>query len=242
LTAFLRGSFLRALGVVALTLGAGVLAWGQSAGPAKAAENPAAEVRAQRSWEYGPFVSGGSGVGDRADYKFFWGGFQVGKAVTPVIKAGPLSGQLELGIEIIPFWQAYTPAPHTVVENINGVPTTLGFGGGTFTGVSIEPAIFRWNFATSTKRFEPWFQAAAGSLYTTHKFPPEVLVPKGTAGGTSVFNFTPQGGVGFHYFLQPRRSVDFGLNAEHISSASLGDKNPGVNASIQVQIGYTWWK
>jgi hypothetical protein len=27
----------------------------------------------------------------------------------------------------------------------------------------------------------------------------------------------------------------------HISSASLGDKNPGVNASVQFQIGYTWW-
>jgi hypothetical protein len=28
----------------------------------------------------------------------------------------------------------------------------------------------------------------------------------------------------------------------HISSASLGDRNPGVNASIQVQVGYTIWK
>jgi hypothetical protein len=36
--------------------------------------------------------------------------------------------------------------------------------------------------------------------------------------------------------------VDFALNLEHISSASLGDKNPGVNASVQFQLGYTWWK
>jgi len=28
----------------------------------------------------------------------------------------------------------------------------------------------------------------------------------------------------------------------HISSASLGDRNPGVNASVQVQLGYTFWK
>jgi len=237
LTAFLRG-----FGLVALAFGVCASAWGQSDGAAKAAENPAAEVRAERSWEYGPFVNGGSGVADRANYKFFWGGFQVGKRLTPVIKAGPFTGQFEYGIEIIPFWQSYTPAAHSVVEPINGVPTTLGFGGGTFTGVSIEPVVFRWNFATPTKKFEPWFQAAAGSLYTTHKYPPEVLVPKGTPGGTSVFNFTPQGGLGFHYFLKPKRSFDFGLNAEHISSASLGDKNPGVNASIQLQFGYTWWK
>jgi hypothetical protein len=235
-------AFLRNSGILSLAIAGCVAVWGQSEPPAKPIDNPAAEVRAQKSWEFGPFVNGGSGVADRSDYQFFWAGFQAGKALTPVIKAGPFTGQFELGIEIIPFWQAYTPAPHTVVETINGVPTTLGFGGGRFTGVSVEPVVFRWNFATPARRFEPWVQAAAGSLYTTHKFPPEVLVPKGTPGGTSVFNFTPQGGVGFHYFLKPRRSVDFGVNAEHISSASLGDKNPGVNASIQVQIGYTWWK
>ena len=84
-------------------------------------------------------------------------------------------------------------------------------------------------------------QAAGGLLYTTHKFPPDVLVPHGTPGGTSVWNFAPQGGVGFHYFTRPKRSIDIGVNAVHISSASLGDHNPGVNASIQIQAGYTWW-
>jgi len=57
-----------------------------------------------------------------------------------------------------------------------------------------------------------------------------------------VWNFTPQGGVGMHYFFKDKRSVDFSANAVHISSASLGDKNPGVNASVQVSLGYTWWK
>jgi lipid A 3-O-deacylase len=57
-----------------------------------------------------------------------------------------------------------------------------------------------------------------------------------------VWNFAPQGGVGFHYFIRAKRSIDVGVNAVHISSASLGDRNPGVNASIQVQVGYTFWK
>ncbi|XWK52478.1 acyloxyacyl hydrolase [Tunturiibacter empetritectus] len=52
----------------------------------------------------------------------------------------------------------------------------------------------------------------------------------------------PQGGVGLHYFLRPRRSIDFSANGVHISSASLGDRNPGVNASVQFSLGYTWWK
>jgi lipid A 3-O-deacylase len=32
------------------------------------------------------------------------------------------------------------------------------------------------------------------------------------------------------------------LNVVHISSASLGDKNPGVNSSLLFSVGYSWWK
>ena len=81
-------------------------------------------------------------------------------------------------------------------------------------------------------------------IYTTHKFPPNILTNKaaGINGGTSVWNFSPQGGGGIHYFIRPKRSIDLGVNGVHISSASLGDRNPGVNASIQIQVGYTFWK
>jgi len=33
-----------------------------------------------------------------------------------------------------------------------------------------------------------------------------------------------------------------GINGVHISSASLGDRNPGVNALVQIQLGYSFWK
>lgn len=219
-----------------------------------AADNPVAEVRRARSWEYGPFVNYGKGVGDRASYNFLWGGFQLAKPLTPVLHAGFVSGQFELGGNIMPFWQAYTPAPHpeatTCVDN-SGQPFScmLEYGGGTFRGVSITPVIFRWNFLTHSKHIQPWFQAAGGLIYTTHKFPPNILSTQlingqlvSVDGGTSVWNFSPQGGIGLHYFTRPRRSIDFGLNAVHISSASLGDRNPGVNASLQFQLGYTFWK
>jgi hypothetical protein len=202
-------------------------------------------------WEYGPFVNWGTGVGDRANYKFLWGGVQLGRSMFPPVNAGMFSGQFEFGGNIMPLWQAYTPAPHneTVFYPGAGCPTggcsaVVPYGGGTFRGVSITPVIFRWNFLNHSTRFKPWFQAAGGVIYTTHKFPPDQLVPEGTpgGGGTSVWNFSPQGGIGVHYFLRPKRSIDLGVNAIHISSASLGDKNPGVNASIQVQVGYTYWK
>ena len=220
---------------------------------AEAASNPVAQVRQAKSWEYGPFVNWGSGVGDRSGYKFLWAGVQAGKALTPVLHAGILTGQFEYSANIMPLWQAYTPAPHeaqyTCDESGKSVPCNLVVGGGTFHGVSLTPVILRWNFLSSSRHIQPWFQGAGGLIYTTHKFPPNFQSTQTINGqtvildgGTSVWNFSPQGGIGFHYFTRPKRSIDVGVNAVHISSASLGDKNPGVNASIQVQVGYTFWK
>ena len=223
------------------------------AAQAAAAANPVVQVRDARSWEYGPFVNYGVGVGERASYKFLWAGAQAGKVLTPVIHAGYLSGQFEYSANIMPLWQAYTPAPHMQQYSCNEsgqiVACNLLVGGGTFRGLSFTPVIFRWNFVTPSRRIQPWFQAAGGLIYTTHKFPPNFMstqIINGQTvymdGGTSVWNFSPQGGGGVHYFIRPKRSIDLGVNGVHISSASLGDKNPGVNASVQFQLGYTYWK
>lgn len=215
--------------------------------------NPVAQVRNERGWEYGPFLNWGTGVGNRSDYKFFWGGFELGKVMTPVIRAKFLTGQFGMAGNIMPLWQAYTPPPHTVpitcVTSAGQLyPCNYPFGGGTFRGVSLTPVIFRWNFLTHSRRIQPWFQAAGGLIYTTHKYPPNYLSNNNPArgpllnGGTSVWNFSPQGGGGVHIFVHSKRSLDIGVNGVHISSASLGDHNPGVNASVQVQVGYTFWK
>jgi lipid A 3-O-deacylase len=206
-------------------------------------ESPVAQVRNRRSWEYAPFINFGNGIGgDRSNYRFLSLGVEAGKVLTPPLHAGILSGQFQLAVNIMPFWQAYTPAPHIQTFVFQGVTYRQPVGGGTYTGASITPVIFRWNFLTRSIRIQPWFQGAGGLIYTTHKFPPDVLVPHGTPGATSVWNFSPQGGIGFHYFTRPQRSIDLGVNAVHISSASLGDRNPGVNASLQVQLGYTFWR
>jgi hypothetical protein len=195
-----------------------------------------------KTWEFGPFVNGGWGLANRDNFQFFSLGFQGGKVLTPVLHAGLFSGKFEFGANLMPLWQAYTPPPHQQTFLYPGGYFVAPDGGGTYTGLSLTPVILRWDFARGSRRFKPWFQGAGGIIYTTHKFPPDQLVPHGTAGGTSVINFSPQGGGGFHYFVSPTRSIDLGVNGVHISSASLGDRNPGVNASIQVQIGYTFWK
>jgi hypothetical protein len=237
----MRNLFLLALALFPMNLAA------QAADPVRdePAESPVAEVRNARPWGFTPFLNYGNGVADRSDYRFLIGGLEVTKPITPVVHAGPLSGQFEFGGSIIPLWQAFTPAPHIVGAPCPTDPSSscpIPYGGGHYTGFSVVPVIFRWDFLTRSPRFQPWFQASAGVIYTTHKFPPDVLVPHGTPGGTSVWNFSPQGGIGLRYFTRSRRSIDFGINAVHISSSSLGDKNPGVNASIQLQVGYSFWK
>lgn len=185
------------------------------------------------------------GVGDRSDFIFTSAGVRLGKVLTDQHLPGLLRGQFEYAAELMPYWQAHTPPPHTGLTQYFFKNTTgyveAPYGGGTFTGVSITPIILRWDLKP-TAHFAPWLQGAGGLIWTNHKFPPDILVPHGEPGGTSVWNFTPQFGVGIHYFLKDRRSIDLAANAIHISSSSLGDHNPGVNASVQFQIGYTWWK
>ena len=229
-------------GMNSSSLVAGPAAESGAAGGKDPADSPVAEVRNAQPWEIAPLIGWGKGVGDRSSFDFLFAGVEVGKTLTPVLKLGILSGQFQLAGNILPLWQAYTPAPHIETFVYKGSTFVAPVGGGTYYGASMTPVILRWNFLTQSKRIQPWFQGAGGLIYTTHKFPPDVLVPHGSPGATSVWNFSPQGGIGFHYFVRSRRSIDLAVNAVHISSASLGDHNPGVNASIQIQAGYTFWK
>jgi hypothetical protein len=218
-----------------------------------------------RPFNFGGLVQGGFGVTeDRGGFKFLMAGVHAGKVLSTMHGRGMARGNFEYAMELFPFWQSYTPT----TDRQNCTVATGPFGGsgvqcsapftigGTFSGASITPIILRWNFA-GTRRFAPWVQGAGGLLWTNHKYPafggPSIagnnggfststLGDNGPNDDTSVWNFTPQGGVGVHYFTWVNRSIDFGANAIHISSASLGDKNPGINASVQFTMGYSWWK
>ena len=212
--------------------------------------------------EYGVIVQGGKGVTDqRDDFKFFMAGIHAGKVLSPNVGPGFLRGNFEYAMEFFPFWQSYTPKfqrANCVVNSGTFTCSPLYTVGGTFTGMTLTPVILRWNFA-GTHRLTPWLQGAGGVLWTNHKYPayggppsyaPGTIVtgnptndgPNSSSADASVWNFTPQGGIGIHYFIHPNRSLDFSANGVHISSASLGDRNPGVNASVQFSLGYTWWK
>ena len=228
------------------------------------------DAAAHANWDFGALVQGGFGLTeDRGGFKFLLAGGHAGRVLTPQLGSGLLKGDFEYGVEVFPFWQSYTPkfqrancVQAFLPDGQPGIaascsaPYTVG---GTFTGASVTPIILRWNF-THARRFMPWIQGAGGLIWTNHKYPasgvpppdgaatygpPEggyLLANDGPNADTSVWNFTPQFGVGTHYFVRARRSIDFSANAVHISSSSLGDKNPGVNVSVQLSVGYSWWK
>ena len=207
----------------------------------------ASNVR-RMNWEFGVFVQGGVGLQDRSDFGFFMVGGHAGKVLTPELGSGVLKGNFEYGVEVFPFWQSYTPKFQKIIcpagATLAAQCSKPYTSGGTYTGASITPILLRWNF-THGEKLMPWVQGAGGVVCTTRKYPgignlnPLDPTMTGPSADTSVWNFTPQFGVGAHYFVAPQRSIDVGANAVHISSASLGDKNPGVNASVQFSVGYT---
>lgn len=238
-----------AVGICCSVLGGGVSLLAQVAGQAGLGEKVPASTL---PFEVGAIVQGGVGVTDERDsFRFLMAGVHAGKVLTGDHGPGVVRGSFEYAAEAFPFWQAYTPRFQRAKCFAAPVPGTISCSplytvGGTFSSVTITPIILRWNFA-GTRRITPWAQAAGGLLWTNHKFPAfgSPVLNLGNDGpntDASVWNFTPQGGIGLHYFVSPTRSIDVGANAVHISSASLGDKNPGVNASVQFSIGYTWWK
>jgi len=261
--------FLR-LGVALALLSCAGVAQTASIGAGAAMTNPVRQE--VRPFEIGGLMQSGFGVTeDRGGFKFLMAGVHAGKVLTRNLGQGMMRGNFEYAVEAFPFWQSYTPTtqrqncvvapgPYGGVGAQCSAPFPIG---GTFSGVSITPIILRWNFA-GTGRFAPWVQGAGGVLWTNHKYPSfggppipgnngptpgnpngfsySTLGDNGPNDDSSVWNFTPQFGVGVHYFTRAKRSIDVGANAMHISSASLGDKNPGINASVQFTLGYSWWK
>ena len=205
----LRGILLVAVcSSIFLLLGSSALA--QTGAPLS---DDAAGLRSEH-WNFGLFLGGGSGVGQRTNVQMFRAGVRLGRVMTGELGHGWGKGTFELDGEITPvddvFWGGY--------KNV------YGFG--------ITPVDMKWNF-TSGKRLVPFVEASGGLLWSTVNIPP---------GDTSQINFTPGGGGGMHIFLKPGRALTWTLRAVHISSASLGNHNPGVNASVQASLGYTWFK
>ena len=189
-----------------------LLLLGAAAGMAQNGDD-AASIRREH-WVFGVLASGGSGLFDRDNVQFVRAGARVGRVMTGELGKGWLRGTFEEDVEIMP------------VDSVlwGGYKNVYGFG--------VNPVVMKWNFTHGRKTI-PYFLAQGGMLYTSVKIPP---------GDTSTVNFTSGAGVGLNYFVRPGRSMNFDLRATHLSNASLGDHNPGVNASLQIGVGYNWWK
>ena len=208
--------------------------------------SPVRDIMAHHPWNWGAFFDGGLSAGVTPTSTYLSIGARVGKVMTDPAGPGWLRGQFEYSAEVMPWWQGRTATFErynlTATNNPDIAAATGPYKtGGAYNGFSLTPIVLRWDL-TGNRRILPFVQGAGGLIWTNHKFPPDGPLPLPGHQGTSVWNFTPQFGVGFQYFLKPRRSITFNANAVHISNASLGDANPGVNATVQFQIGYSWWK
>ena len=117
---------------------------------------PVEKARQDKSWEYGPFVNAGTGVGESRRFQVLSGGFQLGKPLTPVVHAGFFVASSSLAATSCRCGRRthqLRMSRNTSARGPNGQPEAclLPVGGGTFRGVSLTPVILRWNFLTRSR-------------------------------------------------------------------------------------------
>jgi hypothetical protein len=200
-----------------------------------------------RAWQLGGvFVGGfplndveqeGGGIHFHKTLELFNAGFEAGRMLTASHGPGFLRGRGEAVVEVIPFWLAHYPAQEDVVyDPRNEYPGRDGFSEFNNHGISLTPLLFRWNFMKhETSRFVPWVQLGSGLLWTSEPFP----FGNGPGAYTSRINFTPQVDLGESIFTKKNQSLNLAVKVIHISSAGLGEYNPGIPVSLQFSVGYS---
>jgi lipid A 3-O-deacylase len=176
------------------------------------ADDYAHETLKRGTWETGILGGGGDGLGKSDNTQFMYAGGRVGIVLTSEHLSGLFRGEFEWAVDLMPIFTVFPPE-------------SAVYGG------SIKPVIWQWNF-TSWKKVVPYFAPAGGIIFTRQNIPP---------GDTSSVNFSPQASFGAHVFTKPGQALLFEVSIVHISNASLGNHNPGYNASIFFTLGYSWF-
>ena len=171
-------------------------------------------------WEFGPWFGGGTGVGHASEFKFINAGVRFGRVLTHEIGDGRFRGTFEWAADIMPVYEIrqsdfYTSGPSHWIY-----------------GFAANPVVLKWNW-TGGKKVVPYFAAEGGILFSSEDVP----APK-----TSYFNFLPGGAFGLYFLRSDKGAIDASVHITHISNASLSGRNPGINATMQFRIGYTWFK
>jgi lipid A 3-O-deacylase len=156
---------------------------------------------------------GGTGLGKSDNTQFAYMGGRAGIVLTNDHLPGLLRGNFEWDVDVLPLYAVLPP------------------NGGVYGG-SIRPLIWKWNF-TSGRKIAPYVAAEGGIVFTRSNVPP---------GDTSQINFTPGVAFGANFFLKNRRSFFLEGNVGHLSSASLGDHNPGYNVTFMISGGFSFFK
>ncbi len=169
-----------------------------------------ADVMRHPGWNGGIFAGGGTSVESTPSGSNFVLGVRLGRVLTEEHGPGILRGTYEMDIDIIPLDEYW----------ING---------GQYAG-GVDPVVFKWNFTKGCK-IVPYFAAVGGALFSNHNLPP---------GDTSQINFTSGPEIGAQIFRKGTGSWDAMVKAYHLSNASIGNHNPGLNANVQFMLGYTW--
>jgi len=188
--------------------------------PVMAQKNDDTSPLRKEVWEIGPWFGGGTGLGAASDFKFINAGVRIGRVMTGTIGDGTFRGTFEWASDIIPLYEVrqsdfYSSGPQHWVY-----------------AFSVNPVVLKWNWVANRK-ITPYFAAEGGLLLSTKDIP----LPD-----SSSINFTPGGAFGIYIHRGEKRAIDLSAHITHISNASLGDHNPGINATMQFRVGYTWFK
>lgn len=181
-----------------------------------------------RPFSVTPWGGYGNGVGKAADWHFFEAGVRFGKVLTHEVGTGFFRGNLEFSGDAIPLYLVRQPvivqaAPNDFVRT--GATQTI-YGGG------INPFVWKWNF-TRGKKIAPFAGIDGGVLFTSQDMPQP---------DTSVVNFASGAEFGAHFFRSEKHAITLSGHVLHISNASIGNHNPGLNTTLHIRLGYTWFK
>src|SRR5664279_925478 len=168
------------------------------------------DVLRHPGWNKGVFAGGGTSVASAPSGSNLVLGFRLGRVLTGEHGKGILRGTYEMAIDIVPLDEYW----------ING---------GQYAG-GIDPVVFKWNFTHGCK-IAPYVAAVGGVVFSPHNLPP---------GDTAQVNFTSGAELGAQIFRKRTNSWDASVKTYHLSNASIGNHNPGLNINLQFMLGYTW--
>jgi hypothetical protein len=178
--------------------------------------------------ELGAWGGYGNGTGKSGDWRFIEGGLRFGKVLTHEVGSGFFRGNLEFSGDVMPLFLVRQPEIVQTSPNVfvrTGRMETV-YGGG------INPFAVKWNF-TRGKKIVPFAGVESGVILTNKDMPQP---------DTSTINFGSGAEFGAHFFRSEKHAITLSGHVLHISNASIGNHNPGLNTTLHFRLGYTWFR